>query len=248
MCLAPGEMPALERLVPGVVLESETGSCYLRERPVPIVSGGASLAARLMELFARGPASPGHAMSPLLSGPPEAMLLLDIETCGLSGVPLFMVGVLYLENGELAARQFFARHYGEEPAVLAQAHDLLRGRPGLATFNGRTFDIPYIANRSVAHRLPPLRQHLHVDLLQLARGRWRGRLPDCRLQTLERHICGRQRVDDIPGEMMGQVYHDFVRTGDATRIAKVFHHNLMDLVTMAELLCHLAPGGHRRPR
>ena len=102
--------------------------------------------------------------------------------------------------------------------------------------------MPYIANRCAYHRLPFPEEQGHTDLLLVARRRWRRFLPNCRLQTIERHVCGRSRVDDIPGERMGQVYHDFVRTGDATDIRRALHHNLLDLVAMAEMLCVLQGG------
>jgi uncharacterized protein YprB with RNaseH-like and TPR domain len=35
----------------------------------------------------------------------------------------------------------------------------------------------------------------------------------------------------VPG-----LYHDFVRRGDPYRLVPVFHHNLLDVITMAEIL------------
>jgi uncharacterized protein YprB with RNaseH-like and TPR domain len=75
----------------------------------------------------------------------------------------------------------------------------------------------------------------HLDLLHHARRRWRDVLPDCRLQTLEWRVCGRRRSGDIPGEEIPEVYHRFVRTGDSRDIVSVFHHNALDLVTLADL-------------
>jgi uncharacterized protein YprB with RNaseH-like and TPR domain len=49
-------------------------------------------------------------------------------------------------------------------------------------------------------------------------------------------------VGDIPGWQIGEAYHSFVRTGDARAIARIVHHNLLDLLTMGELLCHLLCG------
>ena len=76
----------------------------------------------------------------------------------------------------------------------------------------------------------------HLDLLHPARRRWRGDLPDCRLQTLESRICRRRRVGDVPGEEVPGLYHDFVRNGDAARLVPVFHHNLLDVTTMSDIL------------
>jgi uncharacterized protein YprB with RNaseH-like and TPR domain len=88
----------------------------------------------------------------------------------------------------------------------------------------------------------------HLDLLHAARRRWREDLPDCRLQTLERHVCGRWRTGDVPGDEVPGLYHDYVREGDPWRLIPVFHHNLLDVITMAEILRALcAPVRARRP-
>ncbi len=73
-----------------------------------------------------------------------------------------------------------------------------------------------------------------------ARRLYRQRLLDCKLQTLERYVCGRQRGHDMP-----RAYHDFVRTGDAREMAQIIEHNLHDLVTMVHLLIRMA--GESRP-
>ena len=89
-------------------------------------------------------------------------------------------------------------------------------------------------------RLPPR----HLDLLHAARRRWRDVLPDCRLQTLEARVCRRWRSGDVPGEEVPGLYHDFVRHGDAHRLVPVFHHNLLDVITMAEIARALCAPRH----
>ena len=76
----------------------------------------------------------------------------------------------------------------------------------------------------------------HLDLLHACRRVWKEVLPDCRLQTLERHVCRRARADDIPGQMIPDAYHEYVRTDNAWQIVEVLRHNLLDLVTLADLL------------
>jgi uncharacterized protein YprB with RNaseH-like and TPR domain len=81
----------------------------------------------------------------------------------------------------------------------------------------------------------PRPQLIHCDLLHHARRRWKGQLPNFKLQTLERNVCRRQRQDDIPGREIPAAYHDFVRSGDAWLIRSVLHHNALDLVTLLQL-------------
>ncbi|MEZ6117189.1 MAG: ribonuclease H-like domain-containing protein [Pirellulaceae bacterium] len=75
----------------------------------------------------------------------------------------------------------------------------------------------------------------HIDLLHHARRRWRKRLPNCKLQTLERYVCGRNRSGDIAGRDIPVAYHEYVRTGDAWQMKTVLHHNALDLVTLVQI-------------
>jgi hypothetical protein len=107
------------------------------------------------------------------------------------------------------------------------------------TFNGKGFDVPVLLARAAAHRIELPRLPAHLDVLVEARQRYRHRVPNCRLQTLEERLCGRTRTGDIPGAQIPHVYREFVRTGDADRLAVVAQHNLLDLATTAELLTRL---------
>ena len=81
---------------------------------------------------------------------------------------------------------------------------------------------------------------LHIDILHHARRRWSKQLPNCRLQTLEQHVCRRLRSDDVPGHRIPAVYADYVRTGFEREMDNVLHHNALDLVTLFDLALRLA--------
>jgi uncharacterized protein YprB with RNaseH-like and TPR domain len=49
-------------------------------------------------------------------------------------------------------------------------------------------------------------------------------------------VCRRRRVGDVPGEQVPGLYHEYVRNGDPWRLVPVFHHNLLDVTTMADIL------------
>ena len=180
---------------------------------------------------------------PLADVGPEALLFVDIEATGLTaGTPLFLIGALTCDGNSLNARQLLARDYAEEAALLAHFSEMLEASEVVASFNGKTYDLPYIRDRCLFHGVPfRLRQH-HLDLIYESRRRWRGRLPNCKLQTLERFICRRMRSGDIPGAEIPDAYHRFVQTGNAVQMRDILHHNALDLVTMAELLVFMLEG------
>lgn len=163
-------------------------------------------------------------------------LFLDLETCGLSSSPVFLAGTMHWNGEDFVLRQYFARHYGEEPALLAALAEHARSFDLLVTFNGKSYDAPFLHARALTLGVPLTLPRHHVDLLHLARRRWKHTLEDCRLQTLELYVCRRRRSGDVPGEFVPGIYHEWVRGGDPYALVPVFHHNLLDVVTMAEIL------------
>lgn len=179
----------------------------------------------------------------LVAAMPERMLLLDLETCGLSGAALFLAGILRSVNGVPTVELLLARNYAEEQAVLDTLWQIVAGQEVLVTFNGKAFDWPMVLDRSARYRLSAARgpqNLLHVDMLHHARRRWRRQLPDCRLQTLEQVVCRRTRSGDIPGHRIPAAYANFVRTGFERDMEAILYHNAMDLVTLLDLTLRLA--------
>jgi uncharacterized protein YprB with RNaseH-like and TPR domain len=237
-----GPSVRLEEAVPGREVATPAGSVYLvetrlSERPEDW-SG-------VCDAFPRELSSAGSAVRRVIRSScgldaldPGDLVFLDLETTGLAGTPLFLVGTMAWEEG-LVVRQFFARNYAQEAGVISCFLQAASRRRLLVTFNGKSFDVPYVRVRAAATRVPFGLDLAHLDLLHECRRVWGGALPDCRLQTLESRVCGRPRHGDIPGQEIPAAYHDFVRTGDAGRIARVLEHNVLDLATLAELLVRL---------
>ncbi len=165
----------------------------------------------------------------------EDIAFLDLETTGLSNSPLFLVGLMVWENDGLVVDQYFARDLNEEAATIALFADAVRDKRLLVTFNGRSFDVPYVLSRAAYTGVRCRIDLEHLDLLRDCRKRWRGDLPNCRLQTLERHICGRDREDDLPGSEVPDAYYAYLRTRNAADVGRILQHNALDLLTLADL-------------
>lgn len=178
----------------------------------------------------------------------ERALFLDLETGGLASSPVFLAGTMHWNGEDFVLRQYFARHYGEEATLIGALHEAAKGFEFLVTFNGKSYDVPFLKGRASTHGVPLSVPPFHVDLLHPSRRRWSGRLRDCRLQTLEFHVCRRRRSGDVPSDEVPGLYHDFVRRGDPYRLVPVFHHNLLDVITMGEILRALCAPERRRKR
>lgn len=171
---------------------------------------------------------------------PEDLLYIDLETTGFtSGTPLFLAGVLLYENGNLVVRQLLARDYSEEPHVLNHLAELIGRSQVFVSFNGKSYDLPFVRDRMIFHGIKSDLRKAHVDILHHARRQWSTELPNCKLQTLERAICRRFRYGDIAGVEIPDAYHHFVRSQNAIQLRDILHHNALDLITMAELMIHL---------
>lgn len=167
---------------------------------------------------------------------PARTVFLDIETGGFAGTPVFLIGVVLPDKRPLRVRQYLARDYPEEAAILHTVKELAATRDTWVTFNGRSFDEPFLRDRATLHRLHIPATRIHVDLLHTARRLWRADLPNCKLTTLEEHILGRPRVGDVPSADVPDLFHHFVRTGNATPLRPVLEHNQLDLISCVELL------------
>ncbi len=225
----------LEDLVPGEETATSRGRHWRHRSPVSDPFDLERLARAVTRLPELEGAGPGR-------GRLGRMLFLDLETCGFSGNPLFLAGLLRVGGGKIEVTQHFARDYTEESSVVEAALEALEDRPLLVTFNGKSYDLPFLRDRAVRYGLPPVEPAGHLDLLHAARRRWKDILPDCRLQTLEARLTGRRRVADVPGSQVPERYHAFVRGGPAMEMVPVLRHNLLDLVTLVAILGALTDG------
>jgi len=175
---------------------------------------------------------------------PSQLVFLDTETTGLAGgtgTCAFLIGIGTVEGLRFVVRQFFLRDYPEEKAQLQALSDALAPHQGLITFNGKTFDVPLLETRyALARMKSPFGRLLHLDALHPARRLWKLRLESCKLTDLESALLGIHRDGDVPGSEIPGIYFDYLRTGDAQGLQSVFHHNALDIITLAALTVQLA--------
>jgi uncharacterized protein YprB with RNaseH-like and TPR domain len=184
------------------------------------------------------------------SAPPERWAFLDTETTGLAGgtgTYAFLIGVGRITQAGFHVRQFFMRDHGEEASLLSALSDHLAQFDVLVTYNGKTYDQPLLETRfRMCRARPPFGRMEHVDLLFGARRLWKLRFDSCRLVELENQILGVERQGDLPGDLIPYVYFEYLRRREAFRLVPIFHHNAMDILTLA-CLSAIVPGVFRAP-
>jgi uncharacterized protein YprB with RNaseH-like and TPR domain len=181
---------------------------------------------------------------------PERWAFLDTETTGLAGgtgTYAFLIGVGAVDATGFRLRQFFMRDYGEEPSLLYRLAEHLSQFDVLITYNGKAYDQPLLETRfRMVRARHPFDRLPHLDLLFGARRLWKLRLESCRLMDLENQILGVEREGDLPGEMIPYYYFEFLRTKQAFRLVPIFHHNAIDILSLA-CLTAIVPFAFRRP-
>ena len=181
---------------------------------------------------------------------PRRWLFLDTETTGLaggSGTYAFLIGAGSIGDDGFRVRQFFMRDYSEEASLLHSLSEYMARFDVIITYNGRSYDQPLLETRYTMSRARhPFARMEHLDLLYGARRLFRLRLENCRLVNLENQILGYERQGDIPGEMIPYCYFEYLRSRRAHRLPPIFHHNVLDIVSLA-CLTGVIPEAFRDP-
>src|ERR1035437_780540 len=239
----------IEQLMTGEVVHTPHGEHFETERlwerhrrhGSVDISALAELPDDLLEQLSAGAIGRAH---------PTKWAFLDTETTGLAGgtgTYAFLVGVGSIEPSGFRLRQFFMRDYGEEASQLFRLAEYLARFDVLITYNGKSYDQPLLETRfRMARARHPFDRMEHLDLLFGARRLWKLRLESCRLVDLENRILGVERQGDLPGEMIPYTYFEFLRTQEAFRVVPIFHHNAIDILSLA-CLTAIVPFAFRSP-
>jgi uncharacterized protein YprB with RNaseH-like and TPR domain len=240
---------SIEHIVSGSVVTTEYGSHFETEKlwerhrrhGAVDISDLHDLPLDLLDSLSDGAITSSH---------PSRWAFLDTETTGLaggSGTYAFLIGVGHIEPAGFRLRQFFMRDFDEEPSLLHALAEHLAGFDVLITYNGKTYDQPLLETRfRMTRRRHPFDRMQHLDLLFGARRLWKLRLDSCRLIELENQILGVERQGDLPGELIPYYYFEYVRTRQALRLVPIFHHNAIDILSLA-CLTAIVPLPFRSP-
>jgi uncharacterized protein YprB with RNaseH-like and TPR domain len=169
----------------------------------------------------------------------EDFIIFDIETRGLFGRNIILFGVARISGNHILINQYLLRDIKEEPAALTGFLSHIDENSVFITFNGRTFDVPYIRERLAYYGMRGDLEKPHFDILYFSRRAWKGQFPDCSLYTLEKYLFGIERKDDVPSDLVPEFYETYRKSKNIGPLIPIIEHNKQDLVTLAKIFSKL---------
>lgn len=210
-----------------------------------------SSAGRLLQMLSQGDLhrlkaevehwfSPSHPLTLALTGlVAEKLVFFDLESLGLFGRPLVLLGLARPRPDGLLLEQYVIRSITEELAALAAAVGLIERAGALVTYNGRAFDVNYLEERLSYYGLQGNASRPNFDLLHHTRRSFGSRLPDCRLETIERLVLGIRRPFDVPSALVPDFYNTYLEERNIGPLVAIIEHNRQDLASLVALLAKL---------
>ncbi len=182
----------------------------------------------------------------------EELLFIDIETLGLYDNPIIMIGLGYFKNDKFEIHILFARDLEEEFAICEHLKsELLQKFTCFVTYNGKSFDIPYIANRfmyffdenpmiaeeDMPYERSNTRFH-HIDLYHNCRRKYKGSFENYTLTDMEEKLLDLKRDNEMPSGIVGLCYKKYLNAPlrYVGLVKEVIDHNYWDIFSMPLIL------------
>lgn len=166
---------------------------------------------------------------------------LDIETTGLNRNKsiIYLIGVLYFDkfNDTWILNQYFANKPDKEKELLEDLLEHLSSFNMIITYNGESFDLPFIESRLKYHNIYyTFDKDKSFDIYRLIKKeRYLLNLPNLKLKTIEKSL-GINRDDIYSGKDCIGFYFDYINSGNEDLKAKILQHNYDDLVYMLDII------------
>ncbi|MEG0429957.1 MAG: ribonuclease H-like domain-containing protein [Anaerovoracaceae bacterium] len=168
--------------------------------------------------------------------------VFDIETTGLSPKTsqLILSGFyLPLSNGEFIYKQFFAESLDEEPLVILETLKVLETLDCVITYNGASFDMPFLTKRMKHFELPEFNMPYNLDMYKIIRNYSdiKKFTPNLKQKTIELFLgIGDKRIDEIDGAASVYAYFDYLANPNPNDLEIILLHNRDDVLQLYKIL------------
>lgn len=169
----------------------------------------------------------------------EKICFLDIETTGLnrSKNMIYLIGILYLDNSTWTLKQYFANTMEKEKDLLIKFISDISTFDKLITYNGDSFDLPFIDHRLKYHKLDYCIDKVKsFDIYRIIKNnRNYLDLENLKLKTIERSL-GFHREDIYSGLDCIGFYYDYINSNNKSMKDNILKHNYDDLIHMLDIM------------
>lgn len=165
----------------------------------------------------------------------EEAVFLDIETTGLSPMRsfIYLIGLVFIDLKKVTMHimQLIAEDRDEEEEILKLMKERLKSYKTVVTYNGNSFDLPFIAKRSGRYGIEPIgmdsfdmyeKLRLHKDTLKL---------DGLKQKNIEKKL-GINREDRYNGGECISFYKDYAKNKNQESFDRFVLHNYDDLLYM----------------
>lgn len=173
-----------------------------------------------------------NAYSRSISDNPDDVLYFDIETTGLSPMrsDLYIIGYGYIQDNLYHINLLFNDDGISEPDMLSEFSDLIKKYKYLVSYNGGTFDIPYIRTKfkqfDIADTLDTITS---IDVYKTTRKYKKiFQLPSVKQVDIE-DIVGFKRQSYISGGDLIAAYKNYLHNNSQELLQSMLTHNLDDI-------------------
>lgn len=173
-----------------------------------------------------------------ISSEPDKLCFLDIETTGFSRINClcYLIGIVYFTDSQPVYRQWLAEKAADEIVMINELNSFLSDKEYLITFNGETFDLPFLSKRAQFHKITFDFSHMKsLDLYKVVnKCNSLLNLSDKKQKTVENFL-QIHRKDTYTGGELIEVFRHFVAFKDPKDRALLLLHNHDDIVGMLDL-------------
>lgn len=169
-------------------------------------------------------------------------VFIDIETTGLSRIHADIISVtllLYLDNS-YKIYQIFCEYKIDEPEALKYLKELIINKKYIVTYNGNSFDIPFLANKFQKYNIESdMNSFTKIDLYILIRPvRNRIQVENLKLKTVEGFF-NIEREDTLLGEDIITLYNAYRIEPRKEFSFLILQHNYEDVLNLPILFEHI---------
>ncbi len=169
----------------------------------------------------------------------DKTLFFDIETTGFAPdhSQLYLIGCAHIAEGVCHLTQYFSDlgTAEDERDILESFLTFSSEFEQLVTYNGETFDLPYIEKKAGICHLPFKKSNSFDIYKQIRIYKSLFQVPNLKLKTMEQFL-GVARKDKYDGKKLISVYNEYLKTGEQKNFNDLMLHNYEDVTALIRLL------------